>query len=128
LKDNNMKAWQFYSLLLLAVFCMGISMATVLVARSNVQLQARLQAHQTKLNNGVLGPRGQQIAANILQSMANASATDASIRQLLAKHGYNVTGQAAAESPPAAGNEAAIGSATGPVWGNEPVAEEPHTP
>ena len=85
-----MKPWQFFTVLLLAVLCVGSSLAAVLTTRSNIKIQEAIQARQAKLNSGVFSQKGQQIASNILQAMANASAEDASIRAILNKHGYTL--------------------------------------
>ncbi|MFT5473953.1 MAG: hypothetical protein ACI9OU_000481 [Candidatus Promineifilaceae bacterium] len=91
-----MKPWQFFTVLLLAVLCVGSSIAAVLTTQSNIKIQQAIQARQAKLNSGVFSQKGQQIASNILQAMANASAEDASLRGILLKHGYTLKAPTAA--------------------------------
>jgi len=62
----------------------------VLTIRVNQRVQAEVQANQQLLNNGILGPQGQQIGNNLLQDMANTATRSADMRQLLAKHGYQI--------------------------------------
>jgi hypothetical protein len=119
-----MKSWQYYTLLLLAVFCLGVSAATVLVARSNIQLQTRLQAAQVKLNNGVLGLKGQQFSGNLMNALANEAATDIAFRDMMARYGYNLK----LREPPVASDEAPDGSAPAPVWGQEENTEQGQIP
>lgn len=112
-----MKSWQFFTVLLLSIACVAVSVATVVVNRSNRELQTDIQARRAKLNSGVFSQQGQQITSNILQAMANESASDASIRQLLLKHGYNV------QAPPSAAPLQA--PAERPAVPTEPVPTEP---
>lgn len=86
-----MKAWQFFSVLLLAVLCLGLSVALVFTARANQQLQQDLQDRQVKLNNGILAPQAQQIANNVLQDMGRVAVSNEPMRALLVKYGYTVT-------------------------------------
>ena len=86
-----MKAWQFFTVLLLAVLCLGLSVALVVTARANQQLQQDLQDRQTKLNSGILAPQAQQIANNVLQDMGRAAVSNEPMRALLVKYGYTVT-------------------------------------
>lgn len=95
-----MKAWQFFTVLLLAVIAAGLSVALVFTARGNADLQQSIEARQVQLNRSVLTPQAQQIASGILQDMGRVAVTNAPMRQLLAKHGYTV--QAGAANTPAA--------------------------
>lgn len=110
-----MKPWQFFTVLLLAVVCVGLSVATLVMSQSNGRLQTELQASQNKLNSGVFSAQGQQIAGNILQAIAAESTEDPLLRELLRKHGYNVNEPTAAEAPRA--------KETGPR-----VSDDPPTP
>jgi len=80
----------YFIVLLLAVASLGLSIALWWVGRGNLDLQNRLQAQQQALNSGILGQQGQQISGNLLQDLAAAAATNASIRGLLDQHGYRV--------------------------------------
>ena len=94
-----MKAWEYFAVLLMAVVCLGVSVALILTTQSNQELQQTLQARQTQIANGVLGPQAQQIASSILQDMGRSAVTNEPMRQLLAKHGYNVGGAATPAAP-----------------------------
>jgi len=103
-----MKAWQFFTVLLLAVLCLGLSVALVYLTRSNQQLQSDLQDRQAKLNSGVLGPTAQQLANGVLQDMGRVAVSNEPMRQLLVKYGYTVNaGTQASDVPPASKAEPA---------------------
>lgn len=85
-----MKPTSFIIVLLLGILCVVLSVALVFTARANQRLQAGVQAKQQLLNNGILGPQGQQIGNSLLQDMASASARSPGMRKLLEKHGYQV--------------------------------------
>jgi len=86
-----MKSGSYFVVLLLAVACVILTVALILVAQTNQQWQVKLQAQQQALNQGILGQQAQQISAGVLQDMANAAIiNDPGIRQLLEKHGYRV--------------------------------------
>jgi hypothetical protein len=89
-----MKSWQFFIVLLLGVLCLGLSVATVATARSNQQLQIEAQARQARINTGILSQSSQQITTSLLQDMAAVAPKSAGMRELLAKHGYNVPASA----------------------------------
>lgn len=97
-----MKLWQYVTSVLLALACLGVSVALVFVSMANQKDQKALQVQQARLNDGVLGQRGQQIASSIIQDMAGVSTKNAKIRKLLVKHGYNVP-----EPEPAAADDKA---------------------
>ena len=85
-----MKIWQMFTLLLLGIACLGLSIATVATSWANQRLQQELQAQQIQINSGILGQRGQQLSSSIMQDMGNVALTNENMRQLLAVHGYNV--------------------------------------
>lgn len=85
-----MKAWQFFIVLLLAVVCLGLSIATVASARSNQQLQIEAQARQNRINTSLLSQSSQQITTSLLQDMAAVAPRNTGMRDLLAKHGYTI--------------------------------------
>lgn len=88
-----MKAGSYFIVLLLGVVCVGLSVALVLIASSNQQLQARLEEQRRTLSGGVLGPQGQQISAGVLSDLAAVAATNMAVRSLLDKHGYRLQNQ-----------------------------------
>jgi len=83
-----MRSGSYFIVLLLAVACVALAAALILMARTNQQLQVKLQVQQQTLTQGVLGQQAQQISAGVLQDMAKAAVSNAGIRQLLEKHGY----------------------------------------
>ncbi|MEI8140693.1 MAG: hypothetical protein WCI03_12610 [bacterium] len=85
-----MKLWQYTTAVILGVACVGLSVIIVFTSRSNMVMQDDIQARQQKLSNSILGPQAQQVANGILQNMASAAPTNAKMRELLAKHGYNI--------------------------------------
>ncbi|MEI6647624.1 MAG: hypothetical protein WCP12_16420 [bacterium] len=85
-----MKSLPYFIILLLSVVCVALSVSLVLTSRANQRLQVELQANQQRLNSGILGPQGQQIGNNLLQDMATTATRNADMRQLLAKHGYQI--------------------------------------
>lgn len=93
-----MKLWEYVASIVMGVACVALSVATVLTAKSNSTLQGSIQLRQQQLNNGVLGPQGQQVAGNILQEMATAAVKNKMMRLILTKHGYNVSGAPAASA------------------------------
>lgn len=93
-----MKSWQYAVSVAVGILCLGLSVATVLTARSNLALQRDIQARQRQLENSLLGPQAQQIANSILQDMATTAATSATMRELLAKHGYRIPASRAADT------------------------------
>ena len=86
-----MKSGPYFVVLLLTVAGVVLTVALILVARTNQQLQVQLQAQQQALSQGVLGQQVQQISAGVLQDLARVAAGNPAIRQLLAKYGYRVT-------------------------------------
>jgi alpha-N-acetylglucosamine transferase len=85
-----MKSIAYVIVLLLSVVCVVLSVSLVLTFRVNQRVQEGLQANQKLLNSGILGPQGQQIGNNLLQDMANTATRNGDMRQLLAKHGYQI--------------------------------------
>src|SRR5664279_5122596 len=85
-----MKAWQFFTTLLLACACLGLSVAIVVIAQANQQMQTEIQGRQVDLGNSVLGPQAQQIANTVIQDMGRVAVSNSAMRQLLGKYGYTV--------------------------------------
>ena len=98
-----MKLSRFIWLVILAGLAMAMAIAIVVLSALNERTQRDLQARQLALNSGVLGPQGQQIGNAILQEMAAAATTNASMRAMLKKHGYTI--QPAAAPTPEVSNE-----------------------
>lgn len=93
-----MTSLQYKTTIVVGALCLGMSLAIVVTAKKNIALQADIQERSQRLNSGVLGPQAQQITGNILQDMAAVAAKNAKMRDLLAKHGYNVPAAPAPES------------------------------
>ena len=110
-----MKSGYYFVVLLLAVAGVVLTVALILAAHTNQQLQVQLQARQQALNQGILGQQAQQISTGVLQAMAGAAVGNPAIRQLLEKHGYRM--------PPA--RDAAPSAAGGPARPPNPEAPIP---
>lgn len=80
----------FLWLMTLACVASAMAIASVAMSAINERTQRNLQAQQAALNNGVLGPQGQQIGNAILQEMAASATTNRAMRALLKKHGYDI--------------------------------------
>ncbi len=85
-----MKGYQFTILVVLGIVCLALSVTTVVTSRINQKLQQTLQLQQARINNGLLGQRGQQISAALMQDLAVASTDNTRIKDLLKKYGYTV--------------------------------------
>jgi len=87
---------------LLAAVCLLLSLAVVVTGRSNQgrakalqERQAELSRQQEEINKGNLS---QQIGLNLVRAAAEVSVRNAQIRELLQRHGFTVTTEAAAET------------------------------
>lgn len=80
-----MKPGRYFVVLFLAVTCVVLTAALILMAHNNQRLQVNLQARQQAINQGILGQQAQQISAGVLNDLANAAAGNPAIRQLLEK-------------------------------------------
>jgi hypothetical protein len=85
-----MKPGAYFILLLLAVACVGLTVALILIEHTNQKLQVQLQAQQQALNQGILGQQAQQISGGVIQELSTAAARSRGIRELLKKNGYRV--------------------------------------
>jgi type II secretory pathway pseudopilin PulG len=108
-----MKEWQFFTMLLLGLMCVGLIAAVVGMTVVNQRLQQDLQAEQQqmlttrqRLDGGILGAQGQQISASILQNMVGSAGQNAKIRRILEKYGYRV--QPGGAAPAATNTPAAL--------------------
>ena len=95
-----MKPVAYFVVLLLAVACVVLSIALVMVAQKNQSLIVRLQAQQQNLNQGILGPQAQQISSGVIQDLVRAGGNNREIRRMLEKHGFTVPVTPPAESAP----------------------------
>ena len=94
-----MKLSKYIWLVALGGVTVLLAFCIVLLSAINDRTQQNLQSQQLAINNGVLGPQGQQISAAILQDMANASANNRAMRTLLRKYGYTVQSGVATAAP-----------------------------
>jgi hypothetical protein len=90
-----MKRWQYVTVLTLAWVCLALGVSILVLSGRNASLQRQLQMQQIQLNNGLTGQRGQQITAQILQEMIDATGRSPKIRQLLTKYGYSTPASSA---------------------------------
>ena len=99
-----MKRWQAAVVWALGAICLALAVTTVLLARSNLQLEAQIQWQRAELERSILGPQKQQIGNSVLQDMVQAAVRNPALRDLLARHGYtlNPAALAAATNAPAA--------------------------
>jgi len=88
-----MKVWQLFTLLVLGIACLGLSVATVWSSWSNQRLQQQLQLQQMRINNGIMGQRGQQLSAAILRDMGTVAVSSDDMRAILTKYGYTLNPQ-----------------------------------
>ncbi len=102
-----MNTKQFYIAAAAAAICLILSLSLIFFARGNQQLQQQLQNQQNEINRG---SASQQIGTQVLQEMGQVALTDARMKDVLAKNGYNVT-----VNPPAPST-----SATPPVTSGTP--------
>lgn len=100
-----MKQWQYTATVVLGVLCVGLSVAIVIVSRTNMSLQTELQLRQQKLNRSVLGQEVRQITDSILKDMAAVANDNERMRLLLSKYGYTI--KPAAQPAPAPKQDAA---------------------
>jgi hypothetical protein len=88
-----MKPWPFIATMLVALICLGLSVATVFLSIARDNMQGQVATQQAQLNSGILGQQGQQVRAAILQDLASASVYNQKIKGLLTRHGFNVQSQ-----------------------------------
>lgn len=99
-----MKQTQFYIAVALSAVCLVLSLALIAIGQSGQtaqldlqkrqnEIQIELQQRQAEVNKGAVSDR---VGGAILQDLASVALKNAKIKDLLAKHGYNVT---AAPSP-----------------------------
>jgi hypothetical protein len=91
-----MRSSQFYIATALAAVCLILSVWIIFAGSANQKLQTelqkqqqQLQAQQEQINNGTV--IAQQVGPSVLRDMATVSVEDKEMKDLLAKHGYNVS-------------------------------------
>jgi hypothetical protein len=92
------KGWQYVIAWVLGVACLALGVTTVVLARANQRLELAVQGQRVQIERGILGPQGQQLGNNVLQDLANSAVRDEGVRDLLARHGFQVKPAAAASS------------------------------
>jgi hypothetical protein len=84
-----MKRSQFFTNLSLSALGALMAIVAIGISQGNNRLQMELQQQQNEINQGI---RVQQIGGNILRDMAAVAVGNPRMRELLARHGYSVTG------------------------------------
>jgi len=102
-----MHRWQCTVAWVLSLICLALSASTVLIARHNQKVERVLQNQRALIERGILGPQGQQVGNNVLQDLAATAQRNTEVRDLLARHGFQVTPAATNAAAPAAGTSAA---------------------
>jgi hypothetical protein len=102
-----MKQTQFYIAIALSAVCLILSLWMIAVGQASQsaltdwqkrqnEIQSEIQNRQAEVNKGVVSDR---VGGAIVQDLASVALKNPKVKDLLAKHGYNVT---AAPSPGAA--------------------------
>jgi type II secretory pathway component PulK len=86
-----MKAASYFSVLLLSLVCAALVVAVIAVSTVASGLTERIQLQQERLNTGVLGQQAQQISSQVLTEMGNVATTNALMKKLLEKNGYQLS-------------------------------------
>ena len=79
---------QFVLTTILALICVGLSVAAIISARTNQKLQAEIQAQQIEINRGT---QSQQIGSNLVRDIAVAATKNDKLKDLLARNGFTLT-------------------------------------
>ena len=87
-----MKASHFYLTLLIGFISLILSITLVAIDQSNQELLSLTEEQQKSLNQSA---NQQQVFQNIIREIAQASTKDERLKELLARHGFNVTNSAA---------------------------------
>lgn len=82
-----MKVPQFYITVALGAICLVLSITSLLLTKSNQNLQAQFQAQQEEINKGELSNK---IGQNLLHDMAELSLKNDKIAAVLKANGYTV--------------------------------------
>jgi hypothetical protein len=112
---------QYWLLCVLAGVCALLALEKYRVTRNLERAQIHMEELQTIINGGTVSRLGPQAIQAVLVDMANMSATNAQLRQLLNDHGYSVNfNNPAVTNPPPAAPTDSIGSATNTSTTNPP--------
>ncbi|MCX6967975.1 MAG: hypothetical protein NTZ46_09420 [Verrucomicrobia bacterium] len=82
-----MKSLHFYITLALGALCFVLSITSIVLGRSNNNLQLQQQRQQEEINKG---NAALQIGQNMLRDMAELSLKNDKIKQVLTSHGLTV--------------------------------------
>ena len=82
-----MKVPQFYITVALGAICLVLTITSLLLSKSNQNLQAQFQAQQEEINKGELSNK---IGQNLLHDMAELSLKNNKIAEVLKANGYTV--------------------------------------
>ncbi len=86
---------QFTILLIIALACLGLAAAGIVVAHGNQALQAELQAQQAEINKGTTS---QRVGLNLVRAMAVSARKNDNLKSLLDRHGYKLREDEPAET------------------------------
>jgi len=93
-----MKVPQFYITVALGVICLVLSITSLLLSKSNQNLQAQFQAQQEEINKGELSLK---VGQNLLRDMAELSVKNEKIAAVLKNNGFTVNANPSATPTPA---------------------------
>jgi ABC-type lipoprotein release transport system permease subunit len=83
-----MKSWEFQITLGLALIAFALTITVIVAGQGNRGLQEELTKQQLEISTAV---RLQQTGQSIVRDLAQASLNNDRIKDLLAKHGINVS-------------------------------------
>ena len=93
-----MKAPQLYISSALGALCVILTIAGIVLGKTNNGLMQTQQAQQEEINRGNMS---MQVMQNLLRDMAEASVHNPEIKEALAKNGFTVSTAPAPASTPA---------------------------
>ncbi len=85
-----MKSWQFQLNTALGGLSLILVIVVVILSQNNRGIQNELQQQQQVIQQGQLT---QQVGTAIVRDMAQLSLRNQRVKELLARHGYNITQQ-----------------------------------
>lgn len=83
-----MKPAHFYISTTLAVLCLLLAIVLVIIASANRGIERGLAEQQMVINRGQVS---QQIGSALVRDLAGSSVSNTRIKELLSKHGINVS-------------------------------------
>jgi len=92
-----MKSSHYITTLFLGVLSLLLCASVVALAFVNERQQRQIDQRTQELNRGMMGAEAQQISGRVLQDLGAVAQQNAALRQVLAKHGYEMA------RPPATG-------------------------